>query len=525
MINSLSQPGDDRHIPRYHVALSFAGSEREYVERVAINLRDNGVRVFYDEFESGYLWGEDLYTYLDDIYQKQSDLVVMFVSKSYAERRWTIHEREAAQARSLGESRSYILPVRFDDTEVPGLRETVGYRDATKETPEELAQAIVSKLRSLGFRDETDINQNFAPILDSESDQDNAIALPITVPDLETASLNGGAHTRLYRLDGGLVFCTKDGTLFGISKLDNSVVWSISNVFRDSLRVCGNRLLVTIKQREFYDNRRPITPKEKLVLLEWDSSGLESIWTFAPPEPCKDTALAKGAIYLLGWRTMARYEDVSPSPIWSAEVSSTTGSPEFVYPCGEITILTRRGLELVAVDENGRAMWQRSYRSRVSGSWGDACTTDHSIYVILSREWSGTVELLAVNTRNGQRNWTHRLERGRGLDSMRRYKILAIGNKVLIYGVGIQPTALNGETGEQIWKWDHMSGLTKLDGVDPYVCSFSKTGELLVLDTRNGQVVYSQPLSSGADGARACLYDGEVVLYEAEGRLSTCPFL
>ena len=36
---------------KYHIALSFAGEDRDYVEEVANDLRDHGVDVFYDKFE------------------------------------------------------------------------------------------------------------------------------------------------------------------------------------------------------------------------------------------------------------------------------------------------------------------------------------------------------------------------------------------------------------------------------------------------------------------------------------------
>ena len=34
----------------YDVALSFAGEDRAHAEALASSLRDNGARVFYDEF-------------------------------------------------------------------------------------------------------------------------------------------------------------------------------------------------------------------------------------------------------------------------------------------------------------------------------------------------------------------------------------------------------------------------------------------------------------------------------------------
>ena len=44
----------------YEVVLSFAGEKRDYVEKVAKFLKNNNVKVFYDDFEDEkiYLWGK-----------------------------------------------------------------------------------------------------------------------------------------------------------------------------------------------------------------------------------------------------------------------------------------------------------------------------------------------------------------------------------------------------------------------------------------------------------------------------------
>lgn len=131
---------------RYDVALSFAGQERKYVQAVADELRDAGIKVFYDDYEKVTLWGKDLYTHLDWVYRKASRYCIIFVSKSYAEKVWTNHERSSAQARAIEEHREYVLPVRFDDTAIPGLRPTISYLDIADVSPEELAHMIEEKL-------------------------------------------------------------------------------------------------------------------------------------------------------------------------------------------------------------------------------------------------------------------------------------------------------------------------------------------------------------------------------------------
>ncbi len=132
---------------QYEVALSFAGEDREYVEQTAKALKCKGIRAFYDRYEVAMLWGKDLYAHLDDIYRQRSNYTVMFISKHYAKKLWTNHERKSAQARAFKESKEYILPARFDDTEVPGLLPTVGYVDLRNTSPSQLADLIVEKLR------------------------------------------------------------------------------------------------------------------------------------------------------------------------------------------------------------------------------------------------------------------------------------------------------------------------------------------------------------------------------------------
>ncbi len=60
----------DQNYP-YDVALSFAGEDRNYADALANILQGEGVKVFYDKYEKAILWGQDLYSYLSDIYQHQ----------------------------------------------------------------------------------------------------------------------------------------------------------------------------------------------------------------------------------------------------------------------------------------------------------------------------------------------------------------------------------------------------------------------------------------------------------------------
>lgn len=128
----------------YDVALSFAGEQRTYVERVAATLRAAGAEVFYDYYVD--LWGKDLTKELEQVYRHGSRFVVIFVSKEYVEKAWPNLERQHALAGRIERMDDSVLPARFDAIELPGLPVTVGYRDIHAESPEDLSQAILGKL-------------------------------------------------------------------------------------------------------------------------------------------------------------------------------------------------------------------------------------------------------------------------------------------------------------------------------------------------------------------------------------------
>ena len=131
---------------QYDVALSFAGEDRHYAEELAERLEAGGYSVFYDEFERAQLWGKDLYVHFSSVYKDQARYCVIFLSKHYAQKLWANHELQSAQARAFEESQEYILPIRLDDTEIPGILPTVGYLDLDSMTIEEIYQALGEKL-------------------------------------------------------------------------------------------------------------------------------------------------------------------------------------------------------------------------------------------------------------------------------------------------------------------------------------------------------------------------------------------
>lgn len=128
----------------YDVALSFAGEDRKFVEECAEILRSLNINVFYDNYEKDVLLGKNLYNYLADIYQNRARFAVVFVSKSYKEKRWTKHELEYITARKFKRDEEYLLPVKLDQTELDEIPLTTGYLQG--DAPINVAVTIAKKV-------------------------------------------------------------------------------------------------------------------------------------------------------------------------------------------------------------------------------------------------------------------------------------------------------------------------------------------------------------------------------------------
>ena len=131
---------------KYDVTLSFAGEDRLYVERVANVLKENQIKVFYDKFEEVDLWGKDLGVHFDYVYRKGAKYCVIFISENYKKKIWTNHEIRTAISRAIETNVEYILPARFDDTEIDGIRPTLGFIDLRKIAADNFAHLIIKKL-------------------------------------------------------------------------------------------------------------------------------------------------------------------------------------------------------------------------------------------------------------------------------------------------------------------------------------------------------------------------------------------
>ena len=179
---ALKEPSNNN--PHFDVCLSFAGEDRQYVDRVAAALRTAGVSCFYDSYEQVSLWGKDLYQRLEDVYRNRATYCVVFISRAYSEKLWTKHELKSAQARAFEENREYILPVRLDDTELPDILPTMGY--VSNKSPEELAELIIKKLqRTAGSEARATIDSA------TESEAETLVEQPDSSPSIAVLPFRG----------------------------------------------------------------------------------------------------------------------------------------------------------------------------------------------------------------------------------------------------------------------------------------------------------------------------------------------
>ena len=144
---------------KYDVAVSFAGEDRPLVEEFVNILALHHVSVFYDSWEQASLWGKDLYQYLDLIYRQAAQYCIIFVSKHYVAKAWTKHELRSAQARAFQQNSEYILPIKLDETELPGTPGTIAYIDVRHRKIDEIANLLLEKLNRSNEPSREDITE------------------------------------------------------------------------------------------------------------------------------------------------------------------------------------------------------------------------------------------------------------------------------------------------------------------------------------------------------------------------------
>ena len=99
---------------KYDFALSFAGSDRKYAEKIFARLTALEISVFYDKNEQSNILSENVEEYLYPIYNSEAIYVVPLLSKNYPNRVWTKFESKAFKERF---GQHAVIPIWFKDTD------------------------------------------------------------------------------------------------------------------------------------------------------------------------------------------------------------------------------------------------------------------------------------------------------------------------------------------------------------------------------------------------------------------------
>lgn len=112
------------------VFLSYARSDAETVDRIASDLKTEGINVWLDRerLRPGDLWAQQIEEAL-----KATEFLVVFISKASLKSKWVTHEFTAAFSKLQSTGGSRLIPVLLEEvTELPLPLAQIQYADFTK---------------------------------------------------------------------------------------------------------------------------------------------------------------------------------------------------------------------------------------------------------------------------------------------------------------------------------------------------------------------------------------------------------
>jgi len=136
------------HQHYFSVALSFPIEHREYVEPIAQEIvREMGPHscFYYNDYKAQCAT-PNLDILLQDIYRNRSQLVVVFLSQKYQEKKWSGLEFRAIREIIMEKEEGKIMFIKMDEGSVEGVFSTDGYIDGRSHTPNEVAQFILERV-------------------------------------------------------------------------------------------------------------------------------------------------------------------------------------------------------------------------------------------------------------------------------------------------------------------------------------------------------------------------------------------
>jgi hypothetical protein len=134
----------------FRVSVSFPGEKRRYVSRVVDILRKQlpTDSVFYDLDYQAQIARPNADILLQNIYHKQSELIVVFLCKEYSKKEWCGLEWRGIRDLIKSKHDEKIMFVKFDKAEIDGTFTIDGYIDGSKYKTQEVANFILARLKT-----------------------------------------------------------------------------------------------------------------------------------------------------------------------------------------------------------------------------------------------------------------------------------------------------------------------------------------------------------------------------------------
>jgi tetratricopeptide (TPR) repeat protein len=140
------------NVRRFRVALSFPGEHRKRIENIAYALAKKLGRekVLYDKWHTAEFARPNLNTYLQKLYQEESQLLVFFFSESYNHNEWCGVEWRIGRELRLRSEDDRVMFLRLDHADIPGFSAIDDYLDVSKLPDNQVADEILKRLDLLG---------------------------------------------------------------------------------------------------------------------------------------------------------------------------------------------------------------------------------------------------------------------------------------------------------------------------------------------------------------------------------------
>lgn len=132
----------------YDLAVSFAGEQRDYVEKVVRACQQLGLSIFYYRDMAIDWWGKSYLAEQRSIYSGRTRFFVPFISPEYLAKPIPMDEFSSALMTALTHGDDYILPVLIKNVTVPVemLHPHIHYLRAEDYDPQSLALAMKQKV-------------------------------------------------------------------------------------------------------------------------------------------------------------------------------------------------------------------------------------------------------------------------------------------------------------------------------------------------------------------------------------------